>query len=159
MRFPERRPAVRPLFPRAKPLHGPATARFRTFRAAPTSRWTSILQCAHRWIRDRTAALRAFLRGVSRVDDREPTTGPFSLVAQHRDHHARRSIEDLAVGPGLRPDVFAWTFDRALGGDARASQEGIAPSINRIPEDSLKPNERHLCLDLKRGNRPCRTWP
>src|SRR6516225_1184301 len=51
LRFPERRPAVRPLFPRARPLHGPATARFRTFRAALTSRWTSILQCAHRWIR------------------------------------------------------------------------------------------------------------
>src|SRR6516162_5540452 len=122
LRFPERRPAVRPLFPRARPLHGPATARFRTFRAALTSRWTSILQCAHlldtdrQVLLDRAAALPAFLRGVPRVDDREPTTGPFSLVAQHRDHHARRNLEDLPVEPGLLPDVFAWTFDRALGG-------------------------------------------
>jgi len=121
LRFPERRPAARPLFPGAKPLHGPATARFRTFRAALTSRWTSIWQCAHlldtdrQVLLDRAVALRAFLRGVTRLDHREPATGPFSLVAQHRDHHARRNLEDLLVEPGLLPDVFAWTFDRALG--------------------------------------------
>src|SRR6516165_1075056 len=120
LRFPERRPAVRPLFPRAKPLHGPVTARFRTFRAALTSRWTSVLQCAHlldtdrQVLLDRAAALPAFLRGVPRVVDGESATGPFSLVAQHRDHHARRNLEDLPVEPGLLPDVFAWTFDRAL---------------------------------------------
>jgi len=60
---------------------------------------------------DRAAALRAFLRGVPRVDDGESATGPFSLVAQHRGHHARRNLEDLLVERGLLPDVFAWTFD------------------------------------------------
>ena len=69
---------------------------------------------------DRAAALPALLRGVPRVDDGESATGPFSLVAQHRDHHARRNLEDLPVEPGLLPDVFAWTFDRAVGG-------GVAP--------------------------------
>ena len=110
---------MRPLFFRAKPLHGPATARFRTFRAALTSRWTSIWQCAHlldtdrQVLWDRAAALPAFLRGGPRVDDREQVTGPFSLVAQHRDHHARRSVENLPVEPGLLPDVCPWTFDRS----------------------------------------------
>ena len=117
LRFPERWPPARPLFDRAKPLHGPATARFRTFRAAfdvaVDLRLAMRASCELRTDRSfgtvRLHSEQSF-RGGPRLDDREPATGPCSLVAQHRDHHARRSVEDLPVQPGLLAEVFPFNF-------------------------------------------------
>src|SRR6516162_7175519 len=121
LRFPERRPASQAVVSLRKAA--PRT-RYGPFQDVPGRVDVAVdlhlamrasVDTDRKILLDRAAALRAFLRGVPRVDDREPATGPFSLVAQHRDHHARRNLEDLPVEPGLLPDVFAWTFDRALG--------------------------------------------
>ena len=84
LRFPERRPAAGPLFPRAKP--SPET-RYGPFQQVPGRVDVAVnLDLAMRasfWMRtgqvfwDRAAELRAMLRGVPRVDHRKPATGPW----------------------------------------------------------------------------------
>ena len=84
LRFPERRPAAGPLFPRAKP--SPET-RYGPSQEVPGRVDVAVnLDLAMRasfWMRtgqvfwDRAAELRAMLRGVPRVDHRKPATGPW----------------------------------------------------------------------------------